>query len=321
MNGADIVDGRPPGDETQVRALSRLRTLKRLRALGRLRAQVRYLRHHLAFREQPLATTARLLDWRVKCFLGRDVRCRFRGGFTLILPPVWRGTAKLLFSYRDRFEPELRWVGQTLGPGDVFVDVGANLGVYTLAAARSVGRDGLVLAFEPSDQVYSYLRRSIGLNRCANVVSTKLALSDKKGEARLYRSRIGSDSLENPRPDSDSLEGPGPDYDVVPTDTLDHVIASHDPERIRCIKIDVEGAELSVLRGAAGTLRRYRPDIILEVNPDTQRFGSDEIVAALESFGYEFYRCDAAGGLTETVSPPGDGNLVAHVPDAIYRPG
>jgi hypothetical protein len=46
------------------------------------------LRHHLAFREQPLATTVRLLDWRVKCFLGRDVRCRFRGGFTPILPPV-----------------------------------------------------------------------------------------------------------------------------------------------------------------------------------------------------------------------------------------
>jgi FkbM family methyltransferase len=265
------------------------------------------LRHHLAFREQPLATTVRLLDWRVKCFLKRDVRCRFRGGFTLVLPPAWRGTAKLLFSYRDRFEPELRWVSQTLGPGDVFVDVGANLGVYTLAAAQSVGSGGLVLAFEPSDQVYSYLRRSIGLNRCANVVSTKLALSDTKGEARLYRSRIGSDSLESP----------GPDYDVVPTDTLDHVIDSYAPERIRCIKIDVEGAELSVLRGAEGTLRRYHPDVILEVNPDTQRFGSDEIAAALESFGYRFYRCSPAGQLIKLVSPLVDGNLVAHVPDTV----
>jgi FkbM family methyltransferase len=176
-----------------------------------------------------------------------------------------------------------------------------------MAAARCVGSDGLVLVFEPSDQVYSYLQRSIRLNRCTNVASVKMALTDMKGEARLYRSRIGSDSLESP----------GPDFDVVPTDTLDHVIASHAPERVRCIKIDVEGAELSVLHGGQDTLRRYHPDIILEVNPGTQRFGSDEIGAALESFGYRLYRCSPAGQLIELVSPPAGGNLVAHVPDTV----
>ena len=88
--------------------------------------------------------------------------------------------------YFDQFEPETRsFLDAFLRPGDVFLDVGANVGLYTIAAARIVGNAGRVHAFEPCSQTFSRLEENVLLNGFGNVSCHRLALSDSNAEAQL----------------------------------------------------------------------------------------------------------------------------------------
>jgi len=114
----------------------------------------------------------------------------------MILPPNWRGVGKLIYAFRDYYEPELLYLERVLSPGKVFVDAGANFGIYTLLASKIVGEAGRVISFEPSSRVFPVLRRNITLNGFKNVLAFPIALTDKPGRARLYyHSAVGCDSL------------------------------------------------------------------------------------------------------------------------------
>lgn len=159
-----------------------------------------------------------------------------------------------------------RWVPQ----GCVAVDVGANRGIYTYWIAKSASR---VIAFEPNPDVFEYLRRAVP----ASVQTHNVALSDAPGTAVLAIPSAG-DGEATLRSDVESVRT----Y-AVECRTLD----SYDLSGLGFLKVDVEGSETAVLRGAEGHIRKFRPVVFIELE-ERHRPGAFETVRQLllEEFGY-----------------------------------
>lgn len=158
-----------------------------------------------------------------------------------------------------RYEmPVFRLINWYLKPGMVFVDVGANLGDYTLIASRLVGDGGKVVSFEPDPSNYAWLTKSIARNAFVNIEARQEALSDQDGEATLFLGDVsGWHTLK-------AVQRPSARGEVtVKTRKLDNVLF----DRIDLMKIDVEGAEFDVISGARESLARHRPVLIIDLHP------------------------------------------------------
>lgn len=145
--------------------------------------------------------------------------------------------------------------------GDIVVDVGAHYGFYTILASRLVGDRGKVLAFEPHPKNYERLLTNINSNNIRNVVCFNKALDEADRQTRLY---ISSHSERH----SISFDhNPGSSYDgsyiCVESVKLDTIIKLLGIKKINLIKIDVEGAESNVLRGAKTTIKQFRPALTI----------------------------------------------------------
>ncbi|WP_192346627.1 FkbM family methyltransferase [Algoriphagus sp. Y33] len=201
---------------------------------------------------------------------------------------------------------------KALKKGDTFIDVGANQGEYSLWAARKVGAKGRVVAFEPMQQLFDQLAENIRLNKSFHKTITpiKLGLSDQKGEVILYSS-------------ADSNEGTNTIYNTekfsiesgkIQLDTLDEQLKSLKINKVDFLKIDVEGAELQVLKGALNTLKQNRPVILLEINKDACIAGGylpEDILTLLKPFNYSFSKVGLRGSLSKVNQLPNFCNIVA----------
>ncbi len=235
-------------------------------------------------------------------------------GGKLFLPPRWdRGGATMVFAARERYEPQLLHLRSFVGPGMTVVDGGANLGIYTVAAACLVGPTGRVLAFEPGAESYRTLMANVALNGFRHVHVFHAALAETPGSAPLYHHRgPNSFSLARP-PDGAGLA------ERTTTVTLDRIIEEEEVDHVDFVKLDVEGAEELVIRGGEAMIRRFRPTFVFEVYRDAAaRLGLDELGACkrLAAFGYEFFELgfDGVARPLGTASPR-DVNLVAAHPD------
>ncbi len=137
-------------------------------------------------------------------------------------------------------------------PGHVFFDVGANVGFYTVIASRLVG-SGRVIAFEPLPGNLDILRRHIATNHLSNVTIVPKALADSVGKARFSTTNDCS---------MNRLD-PGGELEVEAT-TVDGALAARGNPPPDVLKVDVEGAELAMLRGATACLRTYRPLLLVQ---------------------------------------------------------
>jgi FkbM family methyltransferase len=172
-----------------------------------------------------------------------------------------------------------------LRPGMTFIDVGANKGDFTLLAARLAGNSGTVISIEPAPENHSVLQRSIELNDYTNIRVLQVALSDRDGTANL---QIGSTSGSHTL----SPEFNGLRTVAVPTRTLDGVVAEQQLGSVDMIKIDVQGLELAVLRGASQTLRA-NPGIILLLDLPKQSEKRRAIGEYLAPSGFTYFPdCD-----------------------------
>jgi FkbM family methyltransferase len=196
-------------------------------------------------------------------------------------------------------EAERRFVQSWLRPGMVVLDIGAHNGFYTLLASRQVGPTGAVVAFEPSPRERKRLLTHLRLNRCKNVRVESFALGDVNGEAQLFVVKgrgTGLNSLRLP-PVEESTET----VDVHIT-TLDDYVHSTQLAAVDFIKMDVEGGELAVLKGATALLGRCpRPVFLCEVEDARTRpwgYEAKEIVAFLSRLGYEWFNPLATGRLS-----------------------
>jgi FkbM family methyltransferase len=199
------------------------------------------------------------------------------------------------YGYRDS---DVDLVGRLLSPGDVFVDGGANVGLFTLAAAIRVGSTGKVVAFEPGRAVRLRLLENVVLNGLSQVEVIPSALSDRVGQASFRVFDKSGAGLNHLAPIADEAG----DLETVGLTTLDAALIPHDRDRLTVIKLDLEGAEHAALVGAEMTLRLRHPDLLLEVEPShLRRMGSSAAAVAtvLGDHGYSFYwpGTDHAGGL------------------------
>jgi FkbM family methyltransferase len=160
------------------------------------------------------------------------------------------------FYWTGAYEPAvLKMLERLLRPGMVVWDVGAHIGFISLVAARLVGRDGYVEAFEPMPETQKRLHEAIALNGARNIRVHAVAAAASNGTALMYRGAATSTS---------SLIGNvGPKGSLrVQTRTLDAIARfARDPN---LIKVDIEGAEVDVLRAAVDFLARRRPYLVLE---------------------------------------------------------
>lgn len=155
------------------------------------------------------------------------------------------------------WEPHLVEVlDEVLRPGDTVVDIGANVGVMTFRAARRVGPEGRVLAFEPLAANASCLLRGVAANGFENVIVRQAAATD--GRRPVFMSLLSNSKV---RATQDPLHAPA----VAQGLPLDDALA-HEP-RLDFIKLDIEGHEPWALRGALSVLRRHSPWVLCEFNP------------------------------------------------------
>jgi len=198
------------------------------------------------------------------------------------------------FAFLDRF----------LEPGMTFVDAGANEGIYSIFAGRRVGSSGAVWAFEPSERELGRLRRNAAVNALDfNIFSVGLSDSVRDAELVVAENRYaGLNTLG---------KIPYIGVNVARTEhvqllRLDDVVSKNPMSRIDLIKIDIEGGELNMLRGAVETLRRYRPLLLFELlRPALASQGAtpEEVIEFLQKQGYTLYEFDASSGLPTLAKP------------------
>jgi FkbM family methyltransferase len=189
------------------------------------------------------------------------------------------------FAFLDRF----------LQPGMTFVDAGANEGIYSVFAAKRVGGQGTVWAFEPSARELARLRANLELNHLTARIFP-LALADSAGQAVLKiatydhagQNTLGGFAYQIEAENSVRVE-------VRP---LDEIIEQNPLGRLDLMKVDVEGAELSLFRGAVATLRKYRPVLLFELSEDSLRHQGTSRLDVLDFLGAENYLISSFDRLT-----------------------
>lgn len=234
---------------------------------------------------------------------------RLRTGFARITPPLELETTfddniRIITSLSDHIESQIFWQGfQEADEGvvillkrhltceGVFIDVGANIGTFTLVAARKASR-GYVHAFEPSGHHFARLTRNVELNHFNNVTLNQKGLYDQPGEATLFlpsqtgeMNNSGAASLY-----TSEFAAATQISEAVVLVRLDDYVRERNIERVDIIKIDIEGAEIKALEGARETLSRLRPLVFMELDRDNlARAGCPpgKILDFWESMNYE----------------------------------
>ena len=184
---------------------------------------------------------------------------------------------------------EVRALKDYLAEGDTFVDVGANHGVFAVAASRIVGSTGRVVAVEPNPELAALVEQSLSANGCTSFQVHSLALADAQTELDFYIPHATSGSAGLIREFSAVSSARRIRVRVT---TLDRLLTV-DPRRRMLIKVDIEGAEMRFLAGARNFLQQQRPVMFIEINPHAlaAAHGSlPELVALFKSCGYGSWR-------------------------------
>ncbi|MEI8314483.1 MAG: FkbM family methyltransferase [Verrucomicrobiota bacterium] len=184
-----------------------------------------------------------------------------------------------------------RFIG-LLKPGQTIIDIGANVGYYSLTAAMQVGPTGQVIAFEPNPKAAARLQENKSLNGISNLTIVRAAVADKSGSLFLH---LGEDTEASSIYDLKS-EATLSSVEVSVV-TLDEYVETHALSIVDLLKIDAEGAEVSILHGARKFLKQpSAPSIIIEANPLTLEAACESVTTlrtTLESFGYAIAVIDA----------------------------
>lgn len=209
------------------------------------------------------------------------------------------GLVKVALGARRPWEPAVaRVLAQGARPGTTALDIGAHIGAHTLTLARAVGARGRVYAFEPQRKIYRELVQNLALNRIENVVPLRFAVGN---ETRVVEMDPGVG------PDGAIGVGHGGDRaELRPVDSFPF-------SNVSLIKIDVEGFELEVLRGAARTIERWRPVIVTEIGgahiynllPPAKKAVVDGVRALLRRAGYSLGLIEMGGEPQYVALPTG----------------
>ncbi len=208
-------------------------------------------------------------------------------GVTMICDPEDERTVPLeILNFGDYEMPEMRMIRKFLNKNSVIIDIGANVGWYSLSLSKYVPH-GSIMAFEPMPSIFEHLKKNIELNNIVNIRAQNIGLSDKPGILGFYYDPkfSAATSLRNLHENRKKKKI------RCRVRRLDDFIL-RTTSRIDLIKCDVEGAELFVIKGALETLKKTRPVLLLEMlRKWSAKFGyhPNEIIDLLGSIGYHCY--------------------------------
>ncbi len=226
-------------------------------------------------------------------FKGVTKRVLFRGEHTLDLDlEDW--IPQRIYFLKEYEEKELRFIENFLQEGDVFFDIGANIGLFSLVASEVVGVTGKVVAFEPFSENFQKLKKHIAINQATNIVAEQMAVSDELDSISLF--------LNEKDRNSGMVSRYASEYTLkedVASISIDQYLQEHELAP-RLIKIDIEGGELLALKGMEKTLQTVRPTLLIEINTDAvfSAIDVDPSTEYLKSFGYEKYFLDNSGAIS-----------------------
>ena len=200
--------------------------------------------------------------------------CR-HGRFLYLREDIYIGRSLEL--YGEYCEGEARLFAQLVGQGHVVVEAGANIGSHTVHLAKLVGPGGQVLAFEPQRIVHTILCANLALNEQFHAQAIRAAVGSAKGTIKVPvldpHGKLNFGAMSLPM---------ATDGEAVPVVVLDE----YELPSLRLLKIDVEGMEIEVLRGAAQTVKRHRP--FLYVENDREK-NSVELIGLIMEMGYKLF--------------------------------
>jgi len=224
------------------------------------------------------------------------------------------------YIYVDGIFETLEWefVSSFLQSGMTVFDLGANIGQYTLLAAKSVGPTGRVHSFEPSHRMFDELCFNVDLNGMSQIcVLNNVAISDRRGNAMLSKHAPGEEVFGSLAPQHRFVGRSVVGYEEVEITTLDEYVRENGISHVDFIKIDIEGAELLALRGAKQLLSGHDgPTILVELaDVTTQGFGyrAFDIWDFLSDFGYRMYWPRAVECGLRAMERPCDFSVAANV--------
>jgi FkbM family methyltransferase len=220
----------------------------------------------------------------------KPVRVEVNPGVSLFLDPNDLIGRAILRS--GRWQPAVwKSISDGLSSGAIFFDVGAHIGYESLRASVQIGDRGKVIAFEPNPATLGQLRANISASKATNIIVEPIACADQEGRLTLYDStsegNSGASSLSLSNAD-ETGKGALPSY-VVRARPIDDVAEELAVDRLDVMKVDVEGAEVLVLRGARKTLRRFHPKLVVEVRSfqlENMHSSVDELFSFVEGLGY-----------------------------------
>ncbi|MFC9879233.1 FkbM family methyltransferase [Streptomyces libani] len=190
------------------------------------------------------------------------------------------------------WEPHMtHWLQRRLRPGDTYIDVGANVGYFSLLASQLVGEEGRVVAIEASPTFHARVLQHAEINGCSNLRTVNAAVADERKTVTLILASSNNMGAASIVP----YGGPAESTLDVEAYPLPQVLDADDIAGARVIKIDVEGAEGAVIRGLAPVLDKLRPDaeITVEVTPERmEALGESpgELLTTMREHGFHVYR-------------------------------
>lgn len=226
------------------------------------------------------------LDWlkrlkkRVELYLGQRPIEMVIDGFTIFVPRYIR-------RFEDREFYSICLFSEAIQPGSTVLDVGANVGYYTLLASRLVGAQGHVYAIEPDPRNLQFLTKNLRANRCVNVDVLPFAISDRSGLMTLYLDIDPTEtSLTYQQRRSKAIVG-SLDVECV---SIDELCEKENIQKVDVIKMDIEGGEFKALLGAKETFRKNNVTLLIEFLPAVLKesgITSKEFIGLLEDMGFE----------------------------------
>jgi FkbM family methyltransferase len=237
-----------------------------------------------------------------------------------------KGTLTRAVIRRGYWEPlETEIFRSLLRPGALVIDVGANFGHYALTAANAIGPEGLVVAFEPHPEPFALLAANRKMLPQDNLLAVQAGLGAFDGSMEIYTDTAnpgGHSFYDWHLRETDGSSHP------VPIQTLDSFLSERVHDRaVSVIKIDVQGFEMEVLRGAARTIERYQPAVLCEVTPGALHHagsGVEELLGFFRTRGYRAEVLLTGDGRVQSMDYPEllefFGRSEAEYHDLLFRP-
>jgi FkbM family methyltransferase len=268
---------------------------------------------HPLNQSEPIQTLARVVWWKInQLFFRYPALVEFMGKTRMVCYPNNSFGGLVVYTKLPEYEESI-FTSRYLRKEDVFIDVGANIGYFSLiAAGEQVSK---VYAFEPTPQTLSLLHENIQLNSfesCIEVVPKAVGNQNKPVSFTLTTETEVNHLTLKGETSSQSI--------TVPCTTLDSFVKQKNLSHIAMIKVDVEGAEMLVFQGLKNMLKNKQVEVILfEVNKQSEQFGFSylDYFDFFEKYEYSLFEIDSSFHLrkiTKTWQPQGTPNILATSP-------